>query len=91
MCSIDFVFDRAAEGRNINNLRVVDEATHKAVAIVPGRALSGNQLERILEQLAGTRGFLKAIRSTRTPTSNHLANGPEMWAAVGLVDTDLSF
>ena len=61
--SMDFVFDRTAEGRSIKNLTVVDDATHEAVAIVPERALGGIQLVRILEQLAGTRGLPKAIRT----------------------------
>jgi putative transposase len=55
--SMDFVFDRTAEGRSIKNLTIVDDATHEAVAIVPERALGGNQLTRILEQLH------KAIRT----------------------------
>ena len=61
--SMDFVFDRTAEGRSIKSLTVVDDATHEAVAIVPERALGGNQLVRVLEQLAGTRGVPKAIRT----------------------------
>ncbi|QKV55729.1 IS3 family transposase [Comamonas antarctica] len=61
--SMDFVFDRTAEGRSIKSLTVVDDATHEAVAIVPQRALSGNHLVRILEQLASTRGLPKAIRT----------------------------
>jgi hypothetical protein len=61
--SMDFVFDRTAEGRSIKNLTVVDDATHEAVAIVPERALGGNQLVRILEQLRSTRGLPKAIRT----------------------------
>ena len=61
--SMDFVFDRTAEGRSIKSLTVVDDATREAVAIVPERALGGNQLVRILEQLAGTRGLPKAIRT----------------------------
>ena len=61
--SMDFVFDRTAEGRSIKNLTVVDDATHEAVAIVPERALGGNQLVRILEQLSTTRGLPKAIRA----------------------------
>lgn len=61
--SMDFVFDRTAEGRSIKNLTVVDDATHEAVAIAPERALGGNQLVRILEQLAKTRGLPKAIRT----------------------------
>ena len=61
--SMDFVFDRTAEGRSIKSLTVVDDATHEAVTIVPERALGGNQLVRILEQLASTRGLPKAIRT----------------------------
>lgn len=61
--SMDFVFDRTAEGRSIKNLTVVDDATHEAVAIVPERAMGGNQLAQILERLAATRGLPKAIRT----------------------------
>ncbi len=61
--SMDFVFDRTAEGRVIKNLTVVDDATHEAVAIVPQRAIGGMQLTSILEQLATTRGLPKAIRT----------------------------
>ncbi len=61
--SMDFVFDRTDEGRSIKNLTVVDDATHEEVAIVPERALGGNQLVRILEQLASTKGLPKAIRT----------------------------
>lgn len=61
--SMDFVFDRTAEGRSIKSLTVVDDATHEAVAIVPERAMGGTQLVRILDQLAQTRGLPKAIRT----------------------------
>lgn len=61
--SMDFVFDRTAEGRSLKNLTVVDDATHEAVAIVPERAMGGNLLVRILDQLAKTRGLPKAIRT----------------------------
>lgn len=60
---MDFVFDRTAEGRSIKSLTVVDDATHEAVAIVSERALGGNQLVRILQQLASTRGLPRAIRT----------------------------
>lgn len=60
---MDFVFDRTAEARSIKSLTVVDDATHEAVALVPERALGGNQLVCILEQLRSTRGLLKAIRT----------------------------
>ena len=63
MWSMDFVFDRTAEGRSIKSLTVVDDATHEAVAIVPERALGGQHLVRILEQLACTRGLPQAIRT----------------------------
>lgn len=42
---------------------MVDDATHEAVAIVPERALSGQHLVRILDQLACTRGLPQAIRT----------------------------
>lgn len=61
--SMDSAFDRKAERRGIKKLTVVDDATHEAVAIVPERAMGGNQLVRILDQLAFTRGLPKAIRT----------------------------
>lgn len=61
--SMDFVFDRTAEGRSIKSLTVVDDATHEAVAIVPERAMGGQQLVRILDRLVRTRGLPKAIRT----------------------------
>jgi transposase InsO family protein len=61
--SMDFVFDRTAEGRVIKSLTIVDDATHEAVAIVPERAMSGVYLTRILDQLAQTRGLPNAIRT----------------------------
>lgn len=61
--SMDFVFDRTAEGRSIKNLTVIDDATHEAVAIVAERAMGGNQVVRILDQIAATRGLPKAIRT----------------------------
>ncbi|EHJ91478.1 hypothetical protein KUC_2653 [Vreelandella boliviensis LC1] len=60
--SMDFVFDRTAEGRVIKNLTVVDDATHEAVAIVPERAIGGLSLTRILDHLAVHRGLPNAIR-----------------------------
>jgi putative transposase len=37
--SMDFVFDRTAEGRVIKCLTIVDDATHESLAIVPERAI----------------------------------------------------
>jgi len=61
--SMDFVFDRTAEGRVIKNLTVVDDATHEAVAIVPERAIGGHSLTRILDRIALHRGLPQAIRT----------------------------
>lgn len=61
--SMDFVFDRTAEGRVIKCLTVVDDATHEAVAIVPERAIGGHALTRILDWLALERGLPQAIRT----------------------------
>ena len=61
--SMDFVFDRTAEGRVIKCLTVVDDATHEAVAIVPERAIGGHALMRILDRLALERGLPQAIRT----------------------------
>jgi putative transposase len=61
--SMDFVFDRSADGRVITCLTIVDDATHEAVAIVPERALSGQHVTRILDHLAATRGLPQVIRT----------------------------
>ena len=61
--SMDFVFDRTADGRVIKCLTVVDDATHEAVAIVPERAIGGEPLTRILDQLWFERGLPRVIRT----------------------------
>ena len=61
--SMDFVFDRSADGRVVKNLAIADDATHEAVAIRPERAISGVMVTRILDELAVTRGLPKVIRT----------------------------
>ncbi len=61
--SMDFVFDRTAEGQVIKCLTMIDDATHEAVAVVPERAISGYALTRILDRLALQRGLPQAIRT----------------------------
>lgn len=61
--SMDFVFDRTAEGRVLKCLTVVDDATHEAVAIEPERAISGHALTRMLDRLNVTRGLPGIIRT----------------------------
>lgn len=55
--SMDFVFDRTAEGRVIKCLTIVDDATHEAVAIEVERAISGQGVARVLNRLAVQRGL----------------------------------
>lgn len=61
--SIDFVFECTAEGRPIKCLTVVDNSTHKSVAVVPDRAVSSWALTRILDQLHLERGLPHVIRT----------------------------
>ena len=61
--SMDFMFDRTADGRVLKCLTVVDDATHESVTIVPERAIGGVMLTRILDRLALTRGLPQAIRT----------------------------
>ena len=61
--SMDFVFDRTAEGRAIKCLTIVDDATHESVAIAPERAIGGNALTRILDRLRTDRGLPQVIRT----------------------------
>jgi putative transposase len=61
--SVDFVFDRLADGRSLKCLTVVDDCTHEAVAIQPDRAISGAYVTRILDSVKAERGLPKVIRS----------------------------
>lgn len=61
--SMDFVFDRSADGRVIKCLTVLDDATHESVAIVPERAIGGSLLTRIMDQLCKERGYPQVIRT----------------------------
>ncbi|UXA50437.1 IS3 family transposase [Xanthomonas prunicola] len=61
--SMDFVFDRSAEGRVIKCLVIVDDATHEAVAIEVERAISGHGVARVLDRLAHSRGLPQVIRT----------------------------
>lgn len=61
--SMDFVFDRAANGRSLKILTVVDDGTHESVATHPEHAMGGDHLVRILERICGQRGYPKFIRT----------------------------
>ena len=66
--SMDFVFDRTADGRVLKCLTIVDDATHEAVAIEVERAISGLMLTRVLDRLALTRGLPRIIRTDNVLT-----------------------
>lgn len=61
--SMDFVFDRSADGRVVKCLTIVDDATHESVAIVVERAIGGQLLTRIMQQLCSRRGYPQVIRT----------------------------
>lgn len=61
--SMDFVFDRTAEGRAIKCLTIVDDATHEAVAIEVERSISGIGVTQVLDRLALARGLPQVIRT----------------------------
>jgi transposase InsO family protein len=61
--SMDFVFDRTAEGRVLKCLTIVDDATHEAVAIEVERAISGHGVARVMDRLATSRGLPRIIRT----------------------------
>lgn len=61
--SMDFVFDRTADGRVIKCLTIVDDATHEAVAIEVERAISRLGVTRVLDRLALSRGLPQVIRT----------------------------
>ena len=61
--SMDFVFDRTAEGRALKCLTIVDDTTHEAVWIEVERAISGHGVARIVDRLALSRGLPEVIRT----------------------------
>jgi transposase InsO family protein len=61
--SMDFVFDRTAEGRVLKILTVVDDATHDSVVVEARHWFGGGQVVEVLKRLAQTRGRPKIIRS----------------------------
>lgn len=60
---MDAVYDRTGDGRSIKNLTAVDDATHKVASTVAERKMAGILVVRISDQIAATRGLLKAIRT----------------------------
>jgi len=61
--SMDFVFDRVADGRVIKCLAIVDDATHEAVAIEAEHSIGGMRLTRLMDRICSLRGRPKVIRT----------------------------
>lgn len=61
--SMDFVFDRSADGRVLKCLTVVDDATNESVALVVERAIGGEMLTRILDRICQERSYPQVIRT----------------------------
>jgi transposase InsO family protein len=61
--SMAFVFDRAAEGRVLKCLTIVDDATLESVAVEVERAISGQGVVNVLERLAPSRCLPRVFRT----------------------------
>ena len=61
--SMDFVFDRVANGRSLKILGIADDGTHESVAVHPEHAIGGDHRVRILERICASRGYPRIIRS----------------------------
>lgn len=65
--SVDFIFDRTANGRALKILSVIDEYTRECLALEVGRKLTSEQLIEVLTELFGIRGVPRFIRSDNGP------------------------
>lgn len=61
--SLDFVYDRTADGRVLKILTIVDDATHDCVAIEVRRWFGGKRVVEVLKRLSEMRGLPNVIRS----------------------------
>ncbi len=65
--SMDFVMDALAGGRRIKCLTCVDDFTKESLDIAVAHGISGEQVTRILDNVALFRGYPKAIRTDQGP------------------------
>jgi transposase InsO family protein len=83
--SMDFVFDRVANGRTIKCLAIVDDATHEAVALVPEHTIGGEHLTRIMDSVCSQRGKPTIIRTDNVLTAESSQNHAQKLPASGLL------
>jgi putative transposase len=55
--SLDFVHDTLQTGRRIRTLNIVDDYTRECLAIEVDTSLSGHRVARVLDAIAGVRGY----------------------------------
>ncbi len=65
--SMDFLFDQFVDGRRMKVMTVVDDFTREALAIMPRRSISGQDVAGILDRVALGRGYPAAIVSDNGP------------------------
>ncbi len=71
VCSMDFVFDRAASGRPLKCFAIVDDTTHEAVAVISKHAIGAEHPTRRLEEVCARQGRDELMP---TPDAKQLAN-----------------
>jgi len=67
--SLDFVHDTLEGGRRIRTLNIVDDYTRECLAIEVDTSISGHRVARVLDAIAGVRGY---------PTTIVMDNGTEL-------------
>lgn len=67
--TLDFVFDRTLDGRQLKILSVLDEYTRLCLALRAGRSLTGSDVTRVLDRVVAEHGAPALLRSDNGPES----------------------
>lgn len=65
--TVDFLFDRTANGKSIKVLSVIDEFTRECVALPCARSMNAQDVARVLDRAAKERGAPAYVRSDNGP------------------------
>jgi transposase InsO family protein len=65
--SVDFIFDRTANGRSLKILSIIDEFTRECIALEVSRRLTSSDVTSVLVDLFAIRGVPEFIRSDNGP------------------------
>jgi len=63
----DFQFDQTANGRTLKILNVIDEFTMEALATEVDRSIDADHVVRVLDKIAGERGYPEYLRFDNRP------------------------